>query len=103
MHIPQRIDGTSTPALGANVGTTVTALLAALATMGHGTAGLTVAFAHLFFNLSGIVFLYPFRRIPIGAAKWIGEKCSERRILAPLSILAVFFLLPLLIIFISGR
>ena len=89
--------------LGANVGTTVTALLAALATMGHGTAGLTVAFAHLLFNLSGIVFLYPFRRIPIGAAKWIGEKCSERRILAPLWILAVFFLLPLLIIFISGR
>ncbi len=89
--------------LGANAGTTVTALLASLAIMGHGTAGLTVAFAHLLFNLSGIVFLYPLRRIPIGAAKWIGEKIGERRILAPLWILAVFFLLPLLIIFVSGR
>jgi sodium-dependent phosphate cotransporter len=89
--------------LGANVGTTMTALLASLAMMEHGTAGLTVAFAHLLFNLSGIVFLYPLKRIPIGAAKWIGEKCSKRRILAPLWILAAFFLLPLLIIFVSGR
>ena len=89
--------------LGANVGTTTTALLAALATMGEGTAGLTVAFAHLLFNLSGILFLYPFRRIPIGAAKWIGKKCSEKKVFALLFVFVVFFLLPLLIIFINRR
>ncbi len=89
--------------LGANVGTTMTALLAALATIEYGTAGLTVAFAHLLFNVSGIVFLYPLKRIPIGAAKWIGNKCGERRVFAIVYILAIFFLLPFLVIFISGR
>lgn len=89
--------------LGANVGTTLTALLASLATTGHGTAGVTVAFSHLLFNLSGIVIFYPLRRIPIGLAKWVGRRCSERRILTSLYILAIFFLLPFLIIFIFRR
>ena len=48
--------------LGANVGTTVTALLASLAT-GH-PAGLTIALVHLLFNASGILLLYPRHRKP---------------------------------------
>ncbi|MDA0745181.1 MAG: Na/Pi symporter, partial [bacterium] len=43
--------------LGANVGTTVTAMLAALST--GNIAAVTIAFAHLFFNLSGILLIYP--------------------------------------------
>jgi hypothetical protein len=70
--------------------------------VGGGTAGLTVAFAHLLFNLSGIVFLYPLKSIPIGAAKWIGEKCGEKRGFV-LLFLAIFFLFPFLVIFICGR
>ena len=86
--------------LGANVGTTTTALLASLATVGHGTAGVTVAFSHLIFNLCGITIFYPLRKIPIGTAKWIGKKCSEKRIFA-LLFLTFFFLIPLLVIFIG--
>ena len=51
--------------LGANLGTTVTALLAAL---GAGkVAGLTLAFTHLLFNACGLLIFYPFPklRIPI--------------------------------------
>ena len=56
--------------LGANVGTTVTALLAAL-TVGT-EAGMAVALAHLLFNIFGICIIYPIRRIPISLAKSIG-------------------------------
>ncbi|MDX1386098.1 MAG: Na/Pi symporter, partial [bacterium] len=55
--------------LGANIGTTVTALLAALA---GNQAGLTIAFVHLLFNLCGTVMVYPIpklRRIPIRLAE----------------------------------
>ena len=56
--------------LGANVGTTVTAMLAALAT--GNIAAVTVAFAHLFFNLTGIALVYPLppiRKIPLKMAR----------------------------------
>lgn len=43
--------------LGANLGTTVTAILAAMVT--EGTAALQVALAHLFFNVTGVLMFYP--------------------------------------------
>jgi sodium-dependent phosphate cotransporter len=55
----------------ANIGTTVTAMLASLAT--GNLAAVTVAFAHLFFNLAGILLVYP---DPNGDGPWIG---SSRR------------------------
>ena len=56
--------------LGANVGTTITALLAALAT--SRPEALTVAIVHTLFNVGGIVLLYPMpyvRDIPIRLAE----------------------------------
>merc|ERR1711915_670366 len=43
--------------LGANIGTTVTGLLASL--VSDGTNALQVALCHLFFNISGIIIWYP--------------------------------------------
>ena len=60
--------------LGANIGTTVTALLAAMTTQND--IAVTVAFSHLVFNIFGIVMLYPFREIPIRLAEWVGEIAS---------------------------
>ena len=60
--------------LGANIGTTGTAILAALATQND--VAVTVAFAHLCFNVFGILIFYPLRFLPIGLAEWIGEKAS---------------------------
>jgi sodium-dependent phosphate cotransporter len=54
--------------LGANLGTTVTAILASMATANP--AAVTVALAHLTFNLLGIAIYYPLRAIPI----WLAEK-----------------------------
>lgn len=86
--------------LGANVGTTFSAMLAALVKAGHnvpGTTtpiGLTVAFAHLFFNLFGIVLIYPFRFIPITIAKKFGEVSSEKKSAPFIYIAIAFFVIP---------
>jgi len=87
--------------LGANVGTTVTALLAALT----GTqAGLTIALVHLLFNISGIVLIYPFkpiREIPLKMARWMGERVQEKRRIAVIFVVMVFFIIPFGVMLIS--
>ncbi len=63
--------------LGANIGTTITAMLAALA-VGEISA-VTVAFAHLLFNICGIALIWPLpaiRRIPLRLAE---EFCCQLR------------------------
>ena len=84
--------------LGANLGTTVTALLAALA---GNVVGLTAALVHVLFNLSGILILYPIkpiRRIPLAVARWLGETAAERRPLAIAFVAVLFFGIPITVI-----
>lgn len=91
--------------LGANVGTTVTAILASLATISEGdagttvTSGLAVAFAHLLFNIFGIVVWYPLRRVPLRITRRFSEVIIQKKRYAILFILIMFYLLPFLIIF----
>jgi sodium-dependent phosphate cotransporter len=84
--------------LGANVGTTVTALLAALAaTDRNAAAGLTIALVHLLFNLTGILLVYPverIRRIPLGAARALAGVASRSKALAVLYVVVLFYLVP---------
>jgi len=87
--------------MGANVGTTITALLAAMA---GGTAGLTIALVHLFFNLTGIAIFYPIqtvRMIPINIAEGLAHVSADRKWVALVFILIVFFVIPLSIILCS--
>jgi sodium-dependent phosphate cotransporter len=87
--------------LGANVGTTCTALLAALATVqagAGGSVGVTTAFAHLLFNLLGMLIFYPLRRIPITLAESLAGLATESKKLAILFVLATFFGLPFLLL-----
>lgn len=89
--------------IGANIGTTITAMLAALATASP--AAVTVAFAHLMFNVSAAVLIYlppPIRSIPLRLAAGLGRLASRNRILAGVYILVVFFGLPLLLLFVAG-
>jgi sodium-dependent phosphate cotransporter len=93
--------------LGANVGTTFSAMLAALVKPGQcvpGTAtplGLTVAFAHLLFNVFGIALIYPFRFIPIAVAKKFGDIAARRKSVAFIYIAVVFFAIPGIVILVS--
>lgn len=83
--------------LGANVGTTITALLAALA--GSSPEALTVGLAHTTFNLLGILTLYVIplaRDLPVLAAEWMAGIAVERRSLAVLYVVVMFIILPLI-------
>ncbi|MBT4482577.1 MAG: Na/Pi symporter [Candidatus Latescibacteria bacterium] len=63
--------------LGANIGTTITAILAAL-TLGV-SASMTVAFSHLIFNIFGILIVYPIKRVPIGLSKFIASFVAQSK------------------------
>jgi len=87
--------------LGADVGTTITALLASLTGNIEGTV---VAFAHLAFNLTGIIMIYPIKKIraiPVKVAKWIGETGTRHRIYAIMYVVGIFFVLPAVFIFVT--
>jgi len=83
--------------LGANVGTTITALLAALAS--SGSDALTIALVHTWFNVIGIAMLFgiPFLRpLPIRAAETLASIAVQRRSVAFGWTLSVFIIIPLL-------
>lgn len=85
--------------LGANVGTTVTAMLAALST--GSVAAITVAFAHLLFNVVGIGLLWPIpkvRALPVRAAEALADLSVRSRWIPFLFILLIFFALPFVLI-----
>ena len=82
--------------LGANIGTTITALLAASVT---GPAGLTIALVHLLFNLSGTLLFLPLRfmrQIPIWLAEHLADLAVRNRIWVAVYVLGTFIVAPLL-------
>ncbi|XP_041364226.1 sodium-dependent phosphate transport protein 2B-like [Gigantopelta aegis] len=92
-------------ALGANIGTTATSILAALASDGAGIQNsLRIAFCHLFFNISGVLLWYtlPFmRKIPIGIAKTLGGVVAEYRWFAVVYVMFVFIVFPVTVLGLS--
>jgi len=84
--------------LGANIGTTVTAMLAALIT--SNVNAITVAFAHLLFNLSGTVIWLPLKQIPIAIAKKFADFSIRNKIIPIAYIIIAFFIVPITIILI---
>ena len=83
--------------LGANIGTTVTALLASLAT--DNDAGLTIALVHTLFNVGGVMFFYPIpvlRRIPLRLARLLSVRAQRNVFWVVGYVGVVFVLLPLL-------
>ena len=86
--------------LGANIGTTITAMLAALVT--GSPAAVTVAFSHLIFNISGIIIWWPLKIVPINLAEKFAEYSTRYKIVPVAYILIIFFIIPLLVIFITN-
>lgn len=80
--------------IGANIGTTITALLAAMVTDIH---GLEIALVHLFFNLFGTLVFFPFekmRMIPIWCAERLAQFAVKNRTLVLVYVGVVFLLIP---------
>ena len=83
--------------LGANVGTTITAMLASLST--GSVLAVTVAFSHLFFNVIGIGLIYPvpaLRNIPVIMARALAAVTNRNRLYAIAYVVLAFYALPLL-------
>ena len=91
--------------LGANIGTTITSILAALAASADRIEySLQIALCHLFFNISGILIFYPvpiIRKFPIGLAKRLGNTTAEFRWFAFAYIVFLFFVVPAMIFALS--
>uniref|UniRef100_A0A8C7ZU32 Solute carrier family 34 member 2a n=1 Tax=Oryzias sinensis TaxID=183150 RepID=A0A8C7ZU32_9TELE len=90
--------------LGSNIGTTTTAILAAMASPGETLANaLQIALVHFLFNISGIILWYPipFTRLPIRLAKSLGNVTASYRWFAGVYIVCCFFVLPLLVFSLS--
>jgi len=87
--------------MGANIGTTITALLAAVF---KSEAAISLAIAHLIFNLIGVLIFIPFsaiRKILVELASKFGVMASENRLIGFFYIVFTFFLIPFLLIYFS--
>lgn len=86
--------------VGANIGTTFTAMFAALAATGpNARFGLTIALVHLLFNLTATLLIFPLprlRRIPIRAAERLAVVAARSRQWALLYVLLLFYGIPAL-------
>ncbi|MDJ0706002.1 MAG: Na/Pi symporter [Leptolyngbyaceae cyanobacterium MO_188.B28] len=84
--------------LGANIGTCVTALLAATAISGpEALPALEIAMAHLLYNCLGVavIFSLPFLcKLPLLGAEILAQIAAERKALALAYIIGIFFLFP---------
>jgi sodium-dependent phosphate cotransporter len=93
--------------LGANIGTCITALLAATAITGaNAVFALQIAFVHLLYNFSGVLVIYglPFlRSLPVRAAEMLATATVRNKLYALAYIIGVFFLIPGVLIAIGAR
>jgi sodium-dependent phosphate cotransporter len=88
--------------LGANIGTTVTSLMAALVL---NPIAMVVAFSHLLFNVVAIIAIYPIkqiREIPLYCAETLADLSLKNRLIPLLYLAVVFVIIPLIIIILIG-
>ncbi len=84
--------------LGANIGTCITALLAATAVTGeYAVFALQIALVHLTFNLFATVFIFgiPFlRELPVKGADFISDMAVKNKMVVALYLVAIFIIMP---------
>lgn len=87
--------------LGANIGTTITAFIAAFFNVN--TAGaISIAISHFLFNFIGVLIFYPvpiLRRIPFELANRLGRLTLKYRLTVFVYILMIFFFIPFSLIY----
>jgi sodium-dependent phosphate cotransporter len=78
--------------LGANIGTTITAFLASFAV--GAPEAISIAFAHLIFNVYGIAIFWPLKRIPIWMAQTLTKYAMKSKFVPIAYIVGTFFVIP---------
>lgn len=89
--------------LGANIGTTITAFIAALVYTNTSSA-ITIAIAHFLFNFIGFLIFYPIpilRKIPLDLASFLGRQTLKYRLVGLVYLLATFFIIPFSLIYLN--
>ena len=91
--------------LGANIGTTITALLASMAASGENAqSGVVIALVHFLFNLTGTVMVYPIpaiRKLPLSLASRFADLAVRSRKWAVAYVLMLFYGLPAVFAFLD--
>ncbi len=91
--------------LGANIGTCITALLAATAVLGvNAVLSLQIALVHFLYNVMGVIIIYGIpvlRNIPLWCAEQLAHLVQKRKKYAIIYMFSVFFILPALMIVMS--
>jgi solute carrier family 34 (sodium-dependent phosphate cotransporter) len=85
--------------IGANIGTTITAAIAAIYKT---DAAISLAIVHFLFNFLGAIIFLPFpgiRNIPVKLATYLGKESTKSRIVGFAYILLTFFIIPFLLIY----
>ena len=83
--------------LGANIGTTITGLLASSVAVSNPAEALQVALSHLLFNILGIIIWFPhpkIRNIPLKGARLLGEYSYKYKFFPFVYTGVVFFAIP---------
>nr|WP_086940627.1 Na/Pi symporter [Thaumasiovibrio occultus] len=87
--------------LGANIGTCITALIAATGASGNLVLAMQIALVHLSFNVLATLLIFgtPFlREIPVKGAFWLGDLAAKSKVAVAVYLIAVFLALPALIL-----
>lgn len=85
--------------LGSNIGTTFTAILAALVT--GSDVAISVAFAHLLFNICGIIIWWPLKIVPVTLALKFSEYSAKTKAVPIIYLAVMFFIIPLLVMYLA--
>lgn len=87
--------------MGANIGTTITAFIAA--TLNSNTkSAISIAIAHFLFNFIGVLLFFPIpvlRKLPLELANGLGKLTLRYRLVGFVYILTFFFFLPFTLIY----
>jgi len=85
--------------LGANMGTTITAFIAA---MFNSNAAISIAIAHFLFNAIGVLIFFPIpyiKELPVFLANGLGQLTLRYRLVGFLYLLLMFFFIPFSLIY----
>jgi sodium-dependent phosphate cotransporter len=85
--------------LGANIGTTISAFIAAI---GNSNTAISIAISHFLFNFIGVLIFFPvpmLKDIPIKLAMGLGRVTLKYRLAGLLYLLLMFFIIPFSLIY----
>lgn len=92
--------------VGANIGTTLTAMIAAFGFTGvEGTAAMTAASVHLLYNIFSaiVIFGIPFLRpLPVRGAAWLGDLGAKSKLYVVAWLAGLFVVIPAILIGITA-